>query len=58
VTGGYGRVTIEVDPSDHMDICARSVQWFGDADPLQWPEWHITQAKLRIARQAERRTRP
>lgn len=48
VSGSYGRVTIEVDPSDHMDICARSEQWFGDADPLRWPEWHITQAKLRI----------
>jgi hypothetical protein len=48
VGGGYGRVTIEVDPSDRMDICARSGQWFGDGDPLQWPEWHVTQAKLRI----------
>jgi hypothetical protein len=48
VSGGYGRVTIEVDPTDRMDICARSEQWFGDADPLRWPEWHITQAKLRV----------
>ena len=48
MSGSYGRVTIEVDPSDRMDICARSRQWFGDADPLQWSEWHVTQAKLRI----------
>ena len=48
VTGGFGRLTIEVDPSDRTDICARSGQWFRDADPLQWPEWHVTQAKLRV----------
>jgi hypothetical protein len=48
VSGGYCRVTIEVYPSDHMDICARSEQLFGDADPLRWPQWHITQTKLRI----------
>ena len=30
----YERVTIEVDPSDRTDICTRSRQWFGDADPL------------------------
>jgi hypothetical protein len=47
-SGGYGRVTIEVDPSDRMDICARSGLLFGDADPLRWPEWRITHAKLRV----------
>jgi hypothetical protein len=46
--GGYGRVAIEVDPSDHVDICAQSEQWFGDVDPLQWPQWRVTKAKLRI----------
>jgi hypothetical protein len=57
VSGGYGRVTIEVDPADRMDICARSEQWFGDSDPLRWPEWRVTQAKLRIVfhREAGRR---
>jgi hypothetical protein len=56
VSAGYGRVTIEVDPSDRMDICARSEQWFGNTDPLRWPEWHITQAKLRVVfhREADR----
>ena len=48
VSGGYGRVTIEVDPHDPMDICALSERWFGDADPLRRPEWRITQAKFRI----------
>ena len=48
-TGGrYERVAIEVDPSDRIDICARSKQWFGDADPLGWPDWYVTHAILRI----------
>ena len=44
----YERVTIEVDPSDRADLCARSAQWFGDADPMRWPEWSVTHATLRI----------
>ena len=44
----YERVTIEVDPSDRIDICSRSRQWFGDADPLRWPDWYVTHATLRI----------
>jgi len=48
IGGGYGRVTIEVDPNNQRDICACSEEWFGDADPLRRPEWHVTQAKLRI----------
>jgi hypothetical protein len=46
--GSYGRVTIETGPTDQIDICERSERWFGDADPLRRPEWHITQAKLCI----------
>ena len=45
---GIGRVTIEIDPSDQTDIYRTSEQWFGEADPLQRPEWQVTQAKLRI----------
>jgi hypothetical protein len=44
----YERVTIEVDPSDRTNICSRSTQWFGDADPLKWPDWHVTHATLRL----------
>jgi hypothetical protein len=44
----YERVTIEVDPSDPMDICSRSAQWFGDADPLSWTDWYVTHATLRL----------
>ena len=44
----YERVTIEVDPSDRIDICGRSKQLFRDADPLQWPDWYVTHATLRI----------
>jgi hypothetical protein len=44
----YGRVTIEIDPSDSIDICKRSARWFGDADPLRWPDWYVTHATLRI----------
>ncbi|MGD0631792.1 MAG: hypothetical protein ABR987_20870 [Terracidiphilus sp.] len=44
----YERVTIEVDPSDRIDLCTRSTQWFGDADPLRWPDWYVTHATLRI----------
>ncbi len=44
----YERVSIEVDPSDRMDLWARSAQWFGDTDPLRWPEWSVTRAMLRI----------
>jgi hypothetical protein len=46
--GGFERVTIEVDPSDRTDICASSEQWFGDNDPLQWPDWRVTHATLRV----------
>jgi hypothetical protein len=45
---GYERVTIEVDPSDRTDICTRSKQWFGDADPLSSSDWYVTHATLRI----------
>ena len=45
---GTGRVTIEIDPSGHTDIYRISEQWFGEANPLQRPEWQVTQAKLRI----------
>ena len=45
---GIGRVTIEIDPADQTDIYRTSEQWFGEADPLQRPEWQVTQAKLRI----------
>ena len=45
---GYERVTIEVDPSDRIDICTRSRQWFGDADPLRSPDWHVTHAIVRV----------
>ena len=44
----YERLTIEVDPSDRIDICTRSTQWFGDADPLKWTDWYVTHATLRI----------
>ena len=47
-SGGYGRVTIEIDPSDHINIHTRSEQWFGETDPLQRPDWRVTQAKLWI----------
>jgi hypothetical protein len=46
--GSYGRVTVETGRTDQIDICERSKRWFGDADPLQRPGWHITQAKLCI----------
>ena len=39
---GYERVTIEVGPSDHVDICARSRQWFGDTDPLSSSDWYVS----------------
>ena len=45
---GYERVTIEVDPSDRTDICTRSRQWFGHADPLSSSDWYVTHATLRI----------
>jgi hypothetical protein len=41
-------VTIEVDPADRIDICNRSKQWFGDVGPLQWPDWYVTHAVLRV----------
>jgi hypothetical protein len=44
----YERVTIEVDPSDRTDLCARSAHWFGNTDPLRSPEWSVTHAMLRI----------
>ena len=44
----YERITIQVDPSERMDICARSAQWFRDSDPLRWPGWWVTHATLRI----------
>jgi hypothetical protein len=54
--GTYDRLTIEVDPSDPTDICTVSQRWFGDADPLLRPDWHITQAKLRIVFHPEARS--
>ena len=47
--GGFGRVTIDVDDAEHGDIHARSACWFGDSDLLRRPDWHVTQAKLKIA---------
>lgn len=44
----YERVTIEIDPSDRVDICTRSRQWFQDADPLNSSDWFVTHATLRI----------
>ena len=44
----FERVTIEVDPSDAVDICTRSTRWFGGRNPLLWPEWQVTHAALRI----------
>ena len=41
-------MTIEIDPSDHINIHTRSEQWFGETDPLQRPDWRVTQAKLWI----------
>ena len=46
---GFGRVTIEIDDAEHGDIHARSASWFGDFDLLRRPDWHVTQAKLKIA---------
>ena len=48
-TGGFDRVTIETDDAEHGDIHARSACWFGDSDLLRRPDWHVTQAKLKIA---------
>jgi hypothetical protein len=47
--GGFGRVTIDVDDAEHGDIHARSACWLGDSDLLRRPDWHVTQAKLKIA---------
>jgi hypothetical protein len=47
IGGRFARVTIETD--EGTDIHAASARWFGDGDPLQRSEWHVTQAKLRIA---------
>jgi len=47
--GGFGRVTIDVDDTEHGDIHARSACWFGDSDLLRRPDWQVTQAKLKIA---------
>jgi hypothetical protein len=44
----YSRITIEIDPSDRADICARSAEWFGDHDPLRRPEWRVMQAAFRV----------
>jgi hypothetical protein len=44
----YGYVTIEIDGTEGGDIHARSARWFGDSDPLRWPDWRVTQAKLKI----------
>jgi hypothetical protein len=44
----HERLTIEVDPSDRTDICARSKLWFRDADPLDSSDWYVAQATLRI----------
>jgi hypothetical protein len=48
MVGGYGRVTIEIDDSDRIDIYAASAAWFGDSDPLQRPEWRVIVANLKI----------
>jgi len=47
--GGFGRVTIDVDDTEHGDIHASSACWFGDSDLLRRPDWQVTQAKLKIA---------
>ena len=44
----YDRVTIEVGPSDLIDICRRSEEFFQDSNPLKWPDWYVTHATLRI----------
>jgi hypothetical protein len=44
----FERVTIEVDPTDAVDICTRSARLFGDRNPLLWPEWQVTCAVFRI----------
>jgi hypothetical protein len=46
--GGFGRVTIEAEDTEHGDIHARSARWFGDFDLLRRPDWLVTQAKLKI----------
>jgi hypothetical protein len=46
--GRFGRVTIEIDDTEHGDIHATSARWFGDSDPLRRPEWQVTQARLKI----------
>jgi hypothetical protein len=48
-SGGFDRVTIEIDNAEHGDIHARSACWFGDSDLLRRPDWQVTQAKLKIA---------
>jgi hypothetical protein len=47
--GGFGRVTIEADDTEHRDIQASSACWFGDSDLLRRPDWRVIQAKLKIA---------
>jgi hypothetical protein len=47
--GGFGRVTIEADDTEHGDIHASSAWWFGDSDLLRRPDWRVIQAKLKIA---------
>jgi hypothetical protein len=46
--GRFGRVTIEIDGTEHRDINATSARWFGCSDLLWRPEWRVTEAKLKI----------
>jgi hypothetical protein len=47
--GHFGRVTIEIDDTEHGDIHASSACLFGDSDLLRRPDWRVIQAKLKIA---------
>jgi hypothetical protein len=45
---GDGGVTVDVDPNGTTEIWTFSERQFGVGDPLQFPDWRITQAKIRI----------
>jgi hypothetical protein len=47
--GHFGRVTIEIDDTEHGDIHASSACLFGDSDLLRRSDWRVIQAKLKIA---------
>jgi hypothetical protein len=47
--GSFGRITLEVGSgADDDDVWTRSSEWFGDFDPLIYPNWSVTRASLRI----------